>query len=419
LQYLTAVARQYGDVVPLRLPPYRVVFFNHPDLIEEVLATRQRAFVKGTIVHRLGEVLGRGLITSDDELWRAQRRLIQPAFHRERIEQYGALMAGHAERVIDEWQDGQPREIQHDMMRLTLGVICKTVFDVDVDDEASELGQAFAVAIEAVGGRAAGSQSAFSALTPVPGRLRLWRATRRLSELVDRIVRERRQGGDRGDLVSMLLAAHYEDGRPVPLRQVRDEVMTIVLAGHETTTVALTWAWYLLARHPEVEARLHAELDAVLSDRLPTVGDLPRLAYTSYVVQEVLRLFPSVWGLAREANQDVDIGGHPLRKGDVALCSQWVIQRDARYFDDPDAFLPERWADGLERRLPRFAYFPFSSGARQCMGKAFALMELPLLLATIARRFRLTLVPGQSIATRAGVTARPVPAIQMIPRRRR
>jgi cytochrome P450 len=418
LTYVRRVAREYGDVVPLRLSPYRVVLFNHPDLIEQVLVAKQRAFVKGCVVHRLGEVLGRGLLTSDGELWRSQRRLIQPAFHRERIERHGAMMAEHAERLIDVWQDGQEREIQQDMLRLTLGIICRSVFGVDVDDDTTEIGQAVSVALEAVRGRASGPGGAVASVAPMPGRLRFWRAKRRLEELVERIVRERGQSGDHGDLVSLLLAARYEDGRAMTSRQIRDEVMTIVLAGHETTTVALTWAWYLLARHPEVADRLQAETDAVLGGRLPSPGDLPRLTYTGQVVSEVLRLYPPIWALAREAIQDVEIGGHPLRKGDVALCSQWAMHRDERYFARPGAFEPERWADGLEQRLPRFAYFPFGGGSRQCLGKAFATMELPLLLATVARRFRLTLAPGQTIAPRAGVTVRPTTGFRMVVHRR-
>jgi len=181
----------------------------------------------------------------------------------------------------------------------------------------------------------------------------------------------------------------------------------------------MTWTWYLLTQHPEVEARLHAEVDAVLGDRLPAVSDLPHLSYTRSVISEALRIYPPIWALAREASQDVEIGGYPLRKGDVALFSQWVIHRDQRFFEHPDAFEPERWEHGLERRLPRFAYFPFGTGSRQCLGKAFATMEMPLLLATIARRFRLTLVPGQSVTPRAGVTLRPSAGVRMVPRRRR
>ena len=418
LQYAQWLAHEYGDIVPLRLPPHRVVFFNHPALIEEMLLTRQRSFVKGTMVHRLGEVLGKGLITSDDALWRSQRRLIQPAFHQAQIERYGAQMAGHAERLIDEWQDGQAREIQHDVMRLTLGIICKTVFGVDVDAEASEIGQAFGVAIEAVGGRAPATLGAFASMAALPGRVGLRRAMRRLNELVDRIIRESQQRGDHGNLVSMLLAARDEDDRPMSSRQVRDEVMTIVLAGHETTTVGLTWAWRLLAQHPDVESELLAEIDRVLGDRLPGVGDLPSLVFTGQVVQEALRLYPPIWALAREAKQDIEIGGFLLRRGDVALCSQWTMHRDERYFARPDVFEPERWADGLERRLPRFAYFPFSGGPRQCLGKAFALMEMTLVLATIARRFRLTLASEQTITPRAGVTARPASGVWLTPRRR-
>ena len=419
LHYLRTLAREYGDLVPLRLFPYRVVFLNHPDLIEQVVEAKQLAFIKGSVVHRLGELLGHGLITSNGELWRRQRRLIQPAFHQERIAQYGAMMAGHAEHIVDAWEDGQEREIQHDMLRLTLGVVCKALFHMDLDGNTRDIEEAFATALAAVRGRASTPLNAVTAVTPLPSRVRLWRAKQRLEALVDRIVRERRQGGDRGDLVSLLLASRYEDGKSLSSRQVRDEVMTILLAGHETTTIAMTWTWYLLTQHPEVEARLHAEIDAVLGDRLPAVSDLPHLSYTRSVISEALRIYPPIWALAREASQDVEIGGYPLRKGDVALFSQWVIHRDQRFFEHPDAFEPERWEHGLERRLPRFAYFPFGTGSRQCLGKAFATMEMPLLLATIARRFRLTLVPGQTVTPRAGVTLRPSAGVRMVPRRRR
>lgn len=418
LGYVQWLAREYGDIVPLHLPPHRVVVFNHPDLIAEVLLTRQRSFVKGTLVHRLGEVVGQGLLTSDDELWRRQRRLIQPAFHPARIACYGTQVAGHAERLIAAWQDGQAREILHDMRCLTLGIICGTVFGVDVDAEAGEIGQAFDVALDAVGGRVPATSGVCASVAHLPGRIRLWRARRRLQALVERIIRERGQCGAPGDLVSLLLASRAEDGRPMSSRQVRDEVMTIVLAGHETTAVGLTWAWYLLAQHPAVEAALLAEIDLVLGDRLPGVGDLPRLVVTGQVVREVLRLYPPIWALAREAAQDLEIGGVRLRQGDVALCSQWAMHRDARYFARPEVFEPGRWADGLERRLPRFAYFPFSGGPRQCLGQAFALLEMPLVLATIARRFRLTLGADQTITPRAGVTTRPVPDVSLVPRRR-
>jgi cytochrome P450 len=426
LTYVCRLAREHGDVIPLHLPPYRVVLFNHPDAVEQVLVGKHRAFIKGSIVHRFGEVLGRGLITSDGPLWRSQRRLIQPAFHQERIEQYGLMMAAHAERQVAAWPDGQEREIQQDMLRLTLGIVCKALFDVDVERDVDEIGRAVEVVLEAVRGRASsgqGAQGTFGSVTQMSGRVRFWQAKRRLAELVERIVRERSQSagraGDRGDLVSVLLAARYEDGRAMSSRQVRDEILTIVLAGHETTTVALTWAWYLLATHPEVEARLQAEADIVLGDRLPTLRDLPSLAYTGQVVSEVLRLYPPIWGLAREASEDVEIAGYPLRQGQVALCSPWAMHRDRRYFERPEAFEPERWADGLERRLPRFAYFPFGGGSRQCLGKAFSTLEMTLVLATIARRVRLTLAPGQTITPRAGVTVRPTHGCRMVPHRRR
>lgn len=315
LQYVCWLAREYGDSVPLHLPPYRVVVFNHPALIAEVLLTHQRAFVKGRLVHRLGAVLGQGLLTSDDALWRRQRRVIQPAFHAAPLAHYGALMAGHTARALAAWQDGQPRPIQQDMQRLTLGLLCQTVFGVDVDAEARALGRAFDVVHDAVSGRAPAPSGPGRVLAPLWGRARRWWAGRRLHTLIERLVDARGPHGAPGEFVARLHAARDAEGRPLSRQQVDDEVLTLVLAGHETTSVGLTWAWYLLAQHPDVEAALHAEVDHVLGDRLPGVDDLPHLVVTGQVVQEVLRLYPPIWALAREAAVDLEIGGGATPSG--------------------------------------------------------------------------------------------------------
>lgn len=418
LLYLTDLAREYDDVVPLRLFLYRAVFFNRPDFVEEILVAKHRAFVKSVAFRRFAEVTGYGVITSDGDHWRRQHRLVQPGFHRQRVEGFAQAMVERAASMRDEWRDGEEREIQADMMRVTLEIVCKTLFSADVSRDARALGESFTEALDAVYRRVSGVQVMVPGSVPLPTQLRVWRATRRLDQLVYRMIREHRESGDRGDLLSMLLAARDEAGAAMSERQVRDEVMNIVVAGHETTACALTWAWYLLAQHPAVEARFHAELDAVLGGRLPSVDDLPRLPYTAQIVTETLRLYPPVWIMTREAIQDVEIGGYRLRKGTIALFCQWTIQRDPRYFERPDAFEPERWADGLAKRLPRFTYFPFGGGPRVCLGNTFSLIEAALILATIGSRFRLGLVPGQTITPHGGVTLRAKPGVRMTLQRR-
>jgi len=250
---------------------------------------------------------------------------------------------------------------------------------------------------------------------PTPANLKARRAIRRLDAIVGRIIAERRAGGeDRGDLLSMLVAAQdADDGTRMTPRQLRDEVMTLFLAGHETTAVTLSWAWYLLAQHPEATARLEAELREVLGGRAPGVADLPRLTYTAGVVSESLRLFPPAYALGRQAVVTTELGGYPVARGEIVLAPAWVIHRDRRWFDKPDEFLPERWDGDLAKRLPRFAYFPFGGGPRQCIGSAFALMEATLILAAVAQRVHLALVPGQRITPTPYVTLRPEPGLQM------
>jgi cytochrome P450 len=348
-------------------------------------------------------------------LWRRQRRLMQPAFHRERIAGYGPSMVEFTERLLASCRDGEVREIQSDMMRLTLQIACETLFGSDVAGEAAEVGAAFTTALECLQVRISGLQILLPDGVPTPTSLRLRRAVRRLDGLVYRIVAERRaSAADRGDLLSLLLGARdADDGTGLTDRQLRDEVLTLVFAGHETTALALTWAWYLLAQHPAAEARLHAELAAVLGGRGPKAADVARLPFTNAVIAEALRLYPPVWGLGREATENTTLGGYPVGKGTIVLLSPWTLQRDPRYYAEPDAFRPERWLDGLAQRLPRFAYFPFGGGPRQCIGNSFALLEAALVLATIAQRYHLALVPGQTIRPMPTGTLRPQDPIRM------
>jgi cytochrome P450 len=408
LGYLTGCARDYGDVVDLRLGPMRVRLLSHPDLIEEVLVAKSRHFIKHGPLRQARPSLGNGLLTSEGDFWRKQRKLAQPAFHRDRVAAYAAVMVAATERMLDGWADGQVRDVQDDMMRVTLEIVAKCLFDADVSGDAADASAAMETLIRCFS-RRVDQWIRLPICLPTPSNLRFRRAMGQLDRILFAIIADRRaSGADRGDLLSMLLHAQDEDdGRRMTDRQLRDEAMTLFMAGHETTANTLAWTWMLLSQNPEAEDRLHAELDAVLGDRAPTFADLPALVYADRVITEALRVYPTVWLLGREAVEPCTIGGAPVPVGLTLWMSQWVLHRDPRFFDDPEAFRPERWAEGLARRIPRYAYFPFGGGPRICIGNSFAQMEAVLLLATIARRYKLTLTPGTVVRPFPTMTLRP------------
>jgi cytochrome P450 len=414
LPFLTRCSREYGDVVRLRFPGPPVYLLNGLDHVEQVLVKHNRNFIKGRYFRQELGFLGRGLLTSEGGFWRRQRRLSQPAFHRQRINAYGKVMVSYAERMLESWREGEVRDVHQEMMRLLLEVVAKVLFDAEIE-RADEVGKAL--------GRVAkrfdeqGSAKLLRLLLgrlPTPTDLRFRRAVEQLDELIYGIVDERRaSGNDTGDLLSMLLHARDEEGDRMSDGQLRDEVMTILLAGHETNALALSWSWYLLAQHPEVEAKLFGELREVLGDRAPTVEDLPRLRYTQMVLKESMRLYPPAWSISREAKEECDIGRYRVPAGTQLFVVQWVIHRDPRYFEDPEAFVPERWADGYGDRIPKYAYLPFGAGPRLCIGSSFAVMEATLLLASIAKRFRLELTSGRRVIPQPSVTLRPRGGIEM------
>lgn len=416
LGFLTDLARRYGDVAAMRLGPANIWMLNHPDLVEDVLVTKNRVFRKHFALREARPSLGEGLLTSEGDFWRRQRRLAQPAFHRDRIEAYGRVMVEYTERMLTTWADGQRRDVQADMMRLTLEVVTKTLFDADISGESTDVAHAMETLMEGFTDRV-NRLVKLPVWVPVPANLRFRRAMRVVENALNAIITDRRRTGeDRGDLLSMLLQAQDDegDGTGMTDRQLRDEAVTLFMAGHETTANTLAWVWYLLSLHPEAEAALHAELDAVLGGRAPGVADLPRLVYTDQVVTEALRVMPTVWLVGREATEPTEVGGYAVPKGTTLWMSQWVIQRDPRWFDDPEAFRPGRWADGLAKRLHRYAYFPFGGGPRVCIGNHFARMEAVLLLATIARRFRPLVPAGTVITPVATMTLRPENGVPVV-----
>jgi cytochrome P450 len=417
LGFYEACFRDYGDVVETTMGPFRMLLIYHPDAIDELLVARNRDFVKSPGVRLLRPLLGDGLLLSEGDTWLRQRRLVQPAFHRQRVAGYGEVMAAYAARHVAGWRDGAVVELYAEMMSVTQAIVGKTLFDAEVSGgDAGNVAEAARLLAEDFAARLASATQRFiPAWLPTPRNVRSARAIRRIDAIVERIIAARRASGDdRGDLLSMLLQAQdADDGSRMTPRQVRDEVMTLYLAGHETTAVTLAWTGYLLAQHPEVDARLAAELAEALGERPPTVGDLPRLRYADMVVTEAMRLYPPAYALGRQATRPSELAGRPVTKGDIIAAPTWVVHRDMRWFEAPLEFRPERWADGLAQRLPRFAYFPFGGGPRQCIGNAFAQMEAVLILAAIAQRFRLSLVPGQRVTPTPYVTLRPEPGIQM------
>jgi cytochrome P450 len=404
---LLGVGRAYGNA-RLGFGPFPMLLLTDPRAIEEVLVTQQRFFEKSLTTHRLRLIVGNGLLTSEGAHWRSHRRLVQPAFHRARIAGYAATMSASAAATAEGWVDGEERRLVDDLSRLTLDVVARCLFGSDLDEQAPLISAAIKSATEPLYNRLSTFWVFAPDGFPTPHSPAIWRANATFDRAVAGIV-ERRQktGSPASDLLGVLLEARDEDGRPMSRREVRDELVTLLLAGHDTSAMALTWALVLLSRAPAVEAELHGELDAVLHGRPATLDDLPRLVVTRRVVDETMRLYPPAWIIERSPRSTVTIAGERVSRGTTVILCPWVTHRDPRWFEDPDSFRPERWAEPSMARLPRFAYFPFGGGARVCLGNTFALTETTLLLATLAQRWRFEFLPGQSLAPQARVTLRP------------
>ena len=423
LDFLTRNTREFGDVVHFSLGSRRMYFFNRPEYVAEILVTQQDAFMKGQALQRAKRVLGEGLLTSEGATHLRQRRLVQPAFQRQRLPAYAGSMVQCAARAAERWQDGQTLNMHAEMLRLALRIAGETLFGADVEHEAAEIGAALTELMEAFD-LVMLPFSQWLEWLPLPRARRFKRAIARLDSTIQRLIDERRRNPratrDSGDLLSMLLNARDAEGGGGGMsdRQLRDEALTLFLAGHETTANAMTWTWYLLSQNPAIETQLHAELQRVLPNgRLPEFADLPELRFVENIFAESLRLFPPAWAIGRMALRDVSVGGYTMPKGAIALLSPYVTQRDARYFPDPQRFDPERWTPAAKEARHPFAYFPFGGGARRCIGEGFAWMEGTLLLATLAQRWRFTLDPKQIVATQPVITLRPRHGMNMLARK--
>lgn len=416
LDFLLDVVRRYGDVVYLRVVNHPCYILSHPRDIEYVLLTNYGNFKKSIFLRSSKALFGEGLLTSDGDFWLRQRRLLQPAFHHQSIAAYSRSMAEHAERELDGWQDGEVRDVHQDMMRLTMQIIGQVIFGSNLGDAVEDAGRALGVFFEQFDERF--GLYAIPEWLPTPGNLRYRRAMHRLDAILENVIRARksedaRDGQPSLDMLSTLMRLQDENGTRMTEKQLRDELTTLFFTGHETTGLALGWTWHLLAQHPAAAERLFQETWQVLEGRAPTFEDIPRLRYVDWVIKESLRLYPPAYGVVRQPIKDCEIGGYKIPAGSTLAIFPWSVHRDPRYFERPEEFRPERWADGFEKTLPRCAYFPFSVGPRVCIGNTFALTELALLVAFISQRFRFEPVAGHPVLLSPSLTLRPRKGIKL------
>lgn len=400
---------QYGDLVYFKVGPQHIHLVNHPELIREVLVNQQTAFTKSRVLQKAKALLGEGLLTSEGEFHLRQRRLVQPAFHRDRLAAYAASMVEIAGKTAAEWKAGATLDIHREMARLTLAIVARTLFSANVDQESDDIGEAMTAVLETFEIALLPFSELLEKL-PLPVSRRFRAARERLDTTIYRIISDRRRSGeDNGDLLSMLMLAQDEEGGTGGMtdQQVRDEALTLFLAGHETTAVALTWTWHLLASHPEAERRFHDEIGRVT----PSFDTLPQLEYTRAVMAESMRLFPPAWAIGRMARREVSLGGYTFAPGSIFVMSPAVMHRDPRFWPEADRFRPERFLEESDR--PKFAYFPFGGGSRICIGERFAWMEGTLLLAILGRRWSLRHADFGNVKERAVITLRPEGGLPM------
>ena len=418
---VTEAALGHGDIILLVNRPVKVYLINHPEYIRDVLITHNQDFVLGPIRVSMKMALGEGLLTSEGDIHLNQRRLIQPVFHKQRIEAYGTVMVEQTSQHTARWQNGDVVDASQEMSKLTLRVVIKALFNSEVPATVTHLGDASTFMNKYISARGRNPLGPILHKLPLPFNRRFRRAKALVDGIIYDLIREREDSGtDNGDLLSMLIAAGGNGNAPGAMthRQVKDETITLIAAGHETMANALTWIWYLLSEHPEVEAKLHQELDLALDGRPPTVNDLPHLSFTEQILTEAMRLYPPSWATLRKAIGNVQIGEYVIPKGAYVIVSQYVAHRDQRWFPDALSFKPERWTSEFRASIPRCSYFPFGAGPRQCIGESFAWMEGVLLLATIAQQWQLKLLGGHPIELDTLITLRPKHGMPMVLKQR-
>lgn len=408
LDFYMMCMREYGGLVRINLMGYDAYVITEPELVQQVLTKDNRIWHKSMVYKRiLADYLGEGLLISDGDFWRRQRKLMQPAFHHNRISAYADTMVTYTQRMMQNWHDQAELDIAQEMMQVTLYIVGKTLFDADLARDTGLVEEALDHLLRDVITEARQGMIVPKWL-PTPLKRRKPHTIALLDAIMSDIIEQRRQHDeDTGDLLSMMLQARDEDGQGMSDKQLRDEALTIVLAGHETTANALAWCFYELAHNPHVEAKLHQEVDTVLQGRTPTMDDLKNLPYTEKVIKEALRKWPPAWNVSRAAQEDTELGGYPIKKYSVGLVSAYCIHHDERWYPEPDTFDPERFTPQAEAERPRYSYIPFGGGPRVCIGNMFAMMEAQLILASIVQRYRLTLKDGYQPVPEPLVTLRP------------
>lgn len=415
VQFARQMSDEYGGFVRNKFGMIEIFQIADPDLAHEVLVQRTAEFYKGNVMYRvLKPFLGNGLLTSEGDFWKRQRKLAQPAFHYKRIASYSDTMVQHTQQLLQDWHTGETRMIDREMMKVTLGIVNKTLFNVDISAEADRIGEAMTVILHA----ADDNMNAVVALPswmPTPKRLHQKRMVAQLDAIIQRFISERRQSQhDEGDLLSMLLLAKDDDGQGMSDQQLRDEVMTMFLAGHETTANTLMWTFYLLSQHPDIKQRLYTEIDSVLGDRTVTLSDLSNLPYLEMVLKESMRLFPPAPAVSRSPYTNIQLGGYTVTKDAIMQISIFAMHRSSRYWHNPDVFDPERFSPENETKIPHYAYLPFGGGARVCIGNQFAMMEAKLLLVTIMQHYELELASNHEVVPQQLLTLRAKHGMKMV-----
>ena len=424
LKVLIDISHTYGDIAHFKFGRQNVYLLNHPDYIEDVLVTNYKNFIKSRGLQVSKRLLGNGLVTSEGEYHDKQRHLIQPTFYPKRIKSYADIMVNQAIDMCNSWHDGTILDIHKEMIKLTLAIICKTVLGYDIEPGHDEVGDALKTCMQYFNRLLMPFGELIEKIPLLPINKGFQTAKRDLDSIVYRMIKEHRKKLDKGhekkkddDLLFTLLQAQDEDAGIVKItdEQLRDEVMTIFLAGHETTANALTWTYYLLSEHPTIETKLQEELHSIFGSNRTTitVDDVPGLEYTEKILTESMRLYPPAWALGRQVIDDYKVGGYSIPEGSIILMSQYVMHRNPRYFHEPDRFYPDRWTEEFKKQLPRFSYFPFGGGIRGCIGEPFAWLEAILLLATISRQWRMKHVPSHKVELKALITLRPKYGMQM------